>query len=190
MKFCSDCGGGLTEAVPLGDNRLRHVCTACDAVHYQNPKVVVGAIPEWRGELLLCRRAIEPRRGFWTLPAGFMEIGEGVQQGAARETLEEANARIEVGPLYTLFSLPRISQVYLLFRARLLDDGFSAGDESLEVRLFHPDQLPWDELAFQVMEETLRHYVADLRHGSFRSREGIIERLPGEPPRHRTTLLG
>ncbi len=130
-------------------------------VHYQNPKVVVGCIPAWEDKILLCRRAIEPRSGLWTLPAGFMERGETTQAGAARETLEEANARVEVGPLYSLFNLPHIDQVYLLFRSRLLDLDFYPGEESSEVRLFSEAEIPWGELAFPVVRETLVLYFRD-----------------------------
>jgi len=158
-------------------------------IHYQNPKVVVGTVPVRQGRVLLCRRAIEPRHGYWTLPAGFMENGETAQQGALRETLEEATARIELGPLYTLFNLPRIDQIYMLFRARLLDLDFSPGEESLEVALFDEADLPWDALAFQVVTETLRFYFADQRQGAFRPREGTIERLPGQSAGYCTTLL-
>ncbi len=129
--------------------------------------MVVGCIPEWQDRILLCRRAIEPRHGLWTLPAGFMENGETTQQGAARETLEEACARVEIGKLYTLFNLPDINQVYLMFRARLLDLEFAAGSESLEVKLFREEEVPWDQLAFATIRETLTHYYADRRRGDF-----------------------
>ena len=137
MKFCSECGAPVELSLPQDDHRERHVCTVCGTIHYQNPKLIAGAIPEWTdGRILLCRRAIEPRSGFWTLPAGFMENGETTTQAAARETLEEANARIEVLGLYAMYNLPYINQVQLLFRARLLDLDFSPGVESLEVALF------------------------------------------------------
>ena len=148
-----------------------------------------GCIPIWKDQVLLCRRAIEPRQGLWTLPAGFMENGETAQQGAARETLEEANARVEVGSLYTLFNLPHIDQVYLLFRARLLDRGFGPGDESLEVRLFREAEIPWDEIAFPVVGETLRLFFADAGRGEFPLRGGTIERVSETPRRYVTRLL-
>lgn len=157
-------------------------------IHYRNPNVVTGCIPEWEGQVLLCRRAIEPRRGYWTLPAGFLENGESTQEGALRETLEEANARVGIGPLYSLFSLPHIDQVYMLFRGPLLDLAFSPGEESLEVRLFREEEVPWDELAFQVVAETLKYYFRDLREDHFRLRSGVIERLPGSERRYRTIL--
>jgi ADP-ribose pyrophosphatase YjhB (NUDIX family) len=188
MKYCSQCGSQVEITIPTGDNRPRHVCQACGTIHYQNPKVVVGCIPVWEDSVLLCRRAIEPRYGFWTLPAGFMENGETSQQGAARETLEEACARVDVEGLYTLFNLPHISQVYLLFRSRLLDLDFAAGEESLEVGLFEEAAIPWDEIAFPVIRESLRLYFGDREQGIFPLRGGTIERLPGEGRRYRILL--
>ena len=162
----------------------------CGAVHYQNPKIVVGCIPEWEDRILLCRRAIEPRYGLWTLPAGFMERGETVQTGAARETLEEANARVAVGELYSLFNLPHIDQVYMIFRGRLLDLDFSAGDESLEVQLFGEQEIPWAELAFPVVRETLSLYFQDREAGTLRLRAGDIVRERTEPRRYRVRIHG
>ncbi len=174
MKFCSECGSTVTTAVPAGDNRPRHVCTACGTIHYQNPKIVTGCIPVWAEQVLLCRRAIEPRKGLWTLPAGFMENGESAQEGAARETLEEANARVRVEQLYTTFNLPLISQVYLLFRGSLEDTDFFPGEESLEVALFREEGIPWDELAFPVVRETLKLFFQDRHSGVFVPRVGDI----------------
>jgi ADP-ribose pyrophosphatase YjhB (NUDIX family) len=188
MKYCSQCGSQVEVTIPAGDNRPRHVCTACGTIHYQNPKVVVGCIPVWEDRILLCRRAIEPRYGLWTLPAGFMENGETSQQGAARETLEEACARVEVQALYTLFNLPHIDQIYLLFRSRLLDLDFAAGEESLEVQLFEETEIPWEEIAFPVIRESLKLYFEDRRQGAFPLRGGTIERLPGEGRRYRVLL--
>ena len=167
MKYCSHCGEALSLHIPPGDSYPRHVCTVCGKIHYQNPKMVVGCIPEWENKILLCRRAIEPRYGLWTLPAGFMENGETTAEGAARETREEAGAHIEVGPLYTLFNLPHIDQVYLMFRARLLDLDFRPGEESLEVRLFTEQEIPWDELAFRTIRATLELYFSDRAKGRF-----------------------
>lgn len=161
MKFCSQCGGPISQRIPAGDNRPRHVCEHCATVHYQNPRIVAGCLPVWGEQVLLCRRAIEPRRGFWTLPAGFMENGETLEQAAARETLEEACARVDNLRLYTLFDLPHISQVYMLFLAQLRDLDFSAGEESLEVRLFQQHEIPWSELAFPTIGRTLECYFAD-----------------------------
>ena len=143
------------------------------------PKLIVGTIPEWEdGRILLCRRAIEPRHGLWTLPAGFMENGETTQDGAARETLEEANARVEIGELYALYNLPYISQVQLLFRAKLLDLDFGPGMESLEVKLLKESEIPWDQLAFRPVRFTLEHYFADRKEGNFQFRISNLEPPP------------
>ncbi len=176
MKFCSNCGSAVALKIPAGDTLPRHVCDACGTIHYQNPKMIVGCIAEWENRILLCRRAIEPRHGLWTVPAGFMENGETTAQGAARETLEEANARVEVGPLYALYNIPHINQVYLLFRARLLDLDFSAGAETLETRLYDEADIPWDALAFATVRNTLTHYYADRKAGEYRFHLGTIER--------------
>jgi len=176
VKFCSRCGGGIVRALPPNDTRHRHVCAACGAVHYENPRVVAGCIPEWNGRVLLCRRAIEPRAGLWNLPAGFMETGETVAETAVRETGEEANARVELLGLYSIMTLPHISQVYFMFRARLLDGEFSAGHETEEARLFEPDGIPWDQLAFPTVHHTLRFFVDDRTAGVYRFRIGDIVR--------------
>ncbi len=182
MNFCSACGAHVEHRVPPGDSLPRHVCTNCGIIHYENPKMVVGCIPEWENRILLCRRAIEPRHGFWTVPAGFMENGETTAEGAARETLEEANARVEMLGLYALFNIPHINQVYMLFRARLLDLDFSAGEETLETALFHEDQIPWDQIAFVTVRRTLRHYFDDRRAGTFHFHVGTIEPMPKPAP--------
>jgi len=161
VKFCSTCGASVSLRIPAGDNRERFVCTRCQTIHYQNPKIVAGCIPEWEGRILLCRRAIEPRYGLWTLPAGFMENGETTEQAAMRETWEEAGARIDISGLYSIFSIPHISQVYMLFRGTLVDGAYEAGDETLECGLFDAHTLPWDCLAFPVVSETLKRYFAD-----------------------------
>ncbi len=181
MKFCSLCGAPVEFRIPADDNRERHVCTSCGEVHYQNPKMIVGAIPEWQGNILLCRRAIEPRQGLWTLPAGFMENGETTAEAAARETLEEANAQVAIGDLYTLYNVPHINQVHLLFRATLLNPDFSPGAESLEVRLFTEQDIPWDMLAFRPVRFTLQHYFADRTKGLFQFRTGDIPPLKITP---------
>ncbi len=174
MNFCSECGSTVALRVPEGDHLPRHVCPGCGTIHYQNPKMVVGCIPEWEDKVLLCRRAIEPKYGLWTLPAGFMENGETTLEGAARETWEEAGARIEIGGLYTLYNLPHINQVYLMFRARLLDLDFQPGIESLETRLFTEADIPWDEIAFRTVRVTLEQYFSDRRTGSFAFHFGDI----------------
>jgi ADP-ribose pyrophosphatase YjhB (NUDIX family) len=182
MKFCSACGSDRIELrIPEGDNLPRYVCGACGAIHYQNPKIVVGCLPEWDDRVLLCRRAIEPRHGLWTLPAGFLENGETVVAGAVRETLEEASARVVVGDLYTMISLPQISQIYMVFRARLLDLDFGPGPESLEVRLFGEDEIPWEEMAFRTIGRTLRNYFLDRKQGSFPTRVSTLERKAPRP---------
>lgn len=178
MKFCSNCGAAVAQRVPPGDSLPRFVCDTCNTIHYQNPRMVVGCIPEWEDRILLCRRAIEPRYGLWTVPAGYMENGETTYQGAERETLEEANARIEIGPLYALYNIPHINQVYMLFRARLLDLEFTAGAETLEVRLFSEQEIPWDAIAFATVRNTLTRYYQDRRQGEYRFHMGTIEPLP------------
>lgn len=165
MKYCQHCAGPITVKIPPGDDKPRDFCPACNVVFYQNPNNIVGTIPCFEDRVLLCRRAIEPRLGYWTLPAGFMENGETTLAGAIRETAEEAGARVrpEDCALYTLFNLPHINQVYLLFRAPLLDLSFQPGEESLEVALFREEDIPWDNIAFQVVRITLQHYFADRR---------------------------
>jgi len=167
MNFCPSCGAAVELRCPDDDNRLRHVCVSCGTIHYQNPKIVIGAIPEWDDKILMCRRAIEPRYGLWTLPGGFMENGETTTEAAIRETAEEANARIAVGDPYSMYSLPHINHVNILFRARLLDTNFSPGSESLEVRLFTEAEIPWDQIAFRPVKLSLEHYFADRRKGHF-----------------------
>lgn len=167
-RFCIQCGSHrIAQRVPDGDDHVRDVCDACGHIHYFNPKIVVGALPVWEDRVLLCKRAIEPRYGKWTLPAGFMEEAESLDAGAARETLEEANARIDDLALYTVISLPDISQVYMLFRANLRDLDFASSKESLEVRLFSESEIPWDELAFRTIAATLKHYFEDRKTGVF-----------------------
>lgn len=190
MNYCSHCGAPVELRIPAGDNRPRHVCSRCGTVHYQNPNVVVGCIPRWEDRILLCRRAIQPRYGLWTLPAGFLERGETTLAGAARETLEEANARVAVGRLYSLFNLPHIDQVYMLFDAELEDLDFGPGEESLEVALFAEADIPWDALAFPVVKETLKLYFADRAGGRRQTRIGDIVRTGGDIDRYRVTHFG
>ena len=174
LIYCSVCGAKVSRKVPAGDSLLRHVCDACQTVHYRNPKLVVGTMPIWNDQVLLCRRAIEPRYGKWTLPAGFMENDETVAQAAMRETIEEANASIELGDLFSMLSVPHINQVHLFYRARLLDLGFHAGAESLEVALFYAASIPWDELAFRTVSQTLRFFLQDRDAGTMRMHCGDI----------------
>lgn len=177
MKYCSNCGTRVELRVPEGDNLPRYVCPACRVVHYQNPKIVVGCIPEWEDRILLCRRAIEPRHGLWTVPSGFMENAETLVQGAARETLEEANARVEMGNLYAIYNIPHINQVHVLFRARLLDLDFKPGIESLDVQLFEEPEIPWDTLAFRVIHEPLKRYFEERKLEKLGFHMGTIEEL-------------
>jgi len=174
MKFCSDCGAPVALRVPPGDTLPRHVCDACGAIHYSNPKMVIGCIPEWRDQVLLCRRAIEPRYGLWTLPAGFMENGETAAQAALRETLEEARARVELAGMFSVLSVPHVNQVHIFYRARLVDLDFGPGAESLEVELFAERAIPWQEIAFRTVATTLRHYYADRAAGAFGFHSGDI----------------
>lgn len=167
INYCPSCGAKVSLRVPPGDRLLRHVCNACGTVHYRNPRLVVGALPVWEDSILLCRRAIEPRLGMWTLPAGFMENDETVAEAALRETHEEANARIELDDMFTLISVPHVNQVHVVYRARLLDLDFSAGEETLEVRLFGEDEIPWEDIAFRTIAMTLRHFFADRCAGLF-----------------------
>jgi ADP-ribose pyrophosphatase YjhB (NUDIX family) len=167
MKYCSNCGMEVELKIPDGDNLPRHVCISCGTIHYQNPKIVAGAIPEWEDKILLCRRAIEPRYGLWTLPAGFMENNETTAEAALRETLEEAQARVEAIGLYALFNIPHISQVYIMYRARMLNADFSAGPESLDVALFSETEIPWGQIAFPVVKETLQRFFQDRKQGQF-----------------------
>ncbi|MBK9160552.1 MAG: NUDIX hydrolase [Nitrosomonadales bacterium] len=178
MKFCPSCGAAVEFRIPDDDNRPRHICSACGTIHYQNPKMVIAAIPVWDDKVLLCRRAIEPRHGLWTLPGGFMENGETTAEAAIRETLEEANARIEIGELFSMYSLPYINQVHLLFRARLLDRDFGPGPESLEVGLFGEAEIPWGEIAFRPIRFSLEHYFADRRKGHFGFHSGELAAPP------------
>lgn len=179
INFCCTCGGTVALRVPTGDSLPRHVCDACGAIHYRNPKLVTGTLPEWEGRVLLCRRAIEPRHGLWTLPAGFMENGETVAAAAIRETVEEAGARIELGAMYTLISVPHISQVHIIYRARLLDLDFAPGEETLEARLFAEEEIPWDRIAFRTIGFTLRQFFADRRTGRYGFHTSEIGPPPG-----------
>ena len=167
MNHCSHCGELLTRAVPPGDDRERHICPACGRIHYRNPRMVVGCIPLWKERLLLCRRAIEPRHGTWTIPAGYLETGESVEEGARREMMEEARATAETLQPYGLYNIRQVSQVYLIFIASLASQVFGAGEETIEARLFDEDEIPWDDLSFPVVETTLKHFFEDVKRGTF-----------------------
>lgn len=161
MNFCSNCGHKTEWRVPEDDNRPRHVCDNCNTIHYDNPKIICGCLVTYKDQVLLCKRAIEPRHGKWTLPAGFMENGETASEGALRETWEESGARPRLNGLYSLCSIAHISQVYMIFHATLDEPIFEAGPESLDVQLFSPENIPWDELAFHTVAETLRKWIED-----------------------------
>ena len=179
MKYCNQCGAEVFSRIPEGDNRLRFVCSVCRMVHYQNPKVVTGCLPEYEHKVLLCKRAIAPRYGYWTLPAGFMELDETSRQGAERETMEEANAQVEVNHLFAIYDLPYVAQVYLIYRAQLLNLDFSAGKESLEVDLFAEAEIPWDDIAFIPIKQTLKFFFQDRKNGRFRLHTGDIIKRNG-----------
>lgn len=167
MKYCSHCGESVALMIPPGDDRERFVCSGCETIHYQNPRIIAGCVPIHEDKILLCRRAIEPRYGKWTLPAGFMENGETTEEGGLREAREEANANIVTDSLYIMFSLPQINQVHMFYRGQLADLDFSAGPESLEVKLFSEEEIPWDELAFPVVNKTLKYFFEDRKTNTF-----------------------
>lgn len=174
MNFCSTCGEKVGLVIPEGDNRLRHVCNSCGDIHYQNPKIITGCIPEWESNILLCRRAIEPRSGLWTLPAGFMENQETNLEGAAREAREEANADMRDLKLFSMFSIPHRNQIYTMYRGVLHEGQASAGEETLEVAMVREEDIPWQELAFPVVVENLKLYFEDRRKGVFKTHYGEI----------------
>jgi ADP-ribose pyrophosphatase YjhB (NUDIX family) len=161
VKYCSACGAEMTNRVPVDDDQVRPVCERCGHVHYDNPKLVVGCIPVLGDQVLLCRRNIEPRKGKWTLPAGYLENGETVEQGAVRETLEETRSRVAIVAPYRMFNLVFVHQIYLMFRARLLDTDFGPTKESTEVRLFCETEIPWEDIAFESIRQTLADYFSD-----------------------------
>ena len=165
MKYCPDCGQPVEQRVPEGDTLPRHVCTSCSTIHYHNPKLVVGCVPEHEGRILLCRRAIEPRRGYWTIPAGFMENGETLQQAAARESWEEALAEVRIGSLLAIVHVLHAHQVHVMFRADLPEPCYGVGTESLEVELVEPAAIPWADIAFPSVRFALERYLTDRRDG-------------------------
>lgn len=176
MKFCSQCGASVRFTIPEDDNRHRFVCVTCETIYYENPKIVTGTLPVWEDKILLCKRAIEPQYGYWTLPAGFMENDETVQEAALRETREETNANVALQELYSVFNLPHVNQVYMMFRAQLLDCDFYPGTESLETALFAHDEIPWEALAFKTIEQTLRYFIAEFPQQDFTFHLGDIIR--------------
>ena len=180
MNYCSNCGAPVQILVPEGEHLPRHVCTQCRTIHYQNPKLVVGCVPDYQGRLLICRRAIEPRRGYWTVPAGFMENGETLQQAAARESQEEALADVEIGSLLTVVHVLHAHQVHVFFRAKLTSSAFGAGPESLDARLIDHRDIPWDELAFPSTRFALESFLADREAGTTAPHHtSLARRYPG-----------
>ncbi|SAI69135.1 NUDIX hydrolase [Bordetella ansorpii] len=173
--FCSQCGSPVDRRVPDGDNRERDICDHCGAIHYQNPRMVVGTVPTWQGRILLCRRAIEPRYDTWTLPAGFMELGESTAQGAERETLEESGARITLGQLYTVIDVPQVEQVHFFYLADAVGPELDPGPESLEARYFDEAEIPWDELSFRTVATTLQRYLEDRKRGTFPTQHYVLD---------------
>ncbi len=165
-KFCSNCGSSVSIKIPSGDNRLRAVCDKCGIIFYENPKIVAGCLLSWKNKILLCKRATEPRSGYWTLPAGFMENHETVEEGARRETMEEAGAKSDKIQLFLMCNLPHISQVYMMYYGKLTDGIYEAGIESSEVRLFNKDEIPWQDIAFTVIEKTIKLYYEDVEKGN------------------------
>jgi ADP-ribose pyrophosphatase YjhB (NUDIX family) len=167
IRFCRACGHAVEYRIPADDNRDRAVCPACSTVHYENPLNVVGTVPVWDDRVLLCKRAIEPRYGLWTLPAGFLELGETTSEGAVRETIEESGARIDLGPLFSVLNVVRVGQVHLFYLATMTAPSLDPGSETLEARLFLEDEVPWDEIAFRTVRETLLAFFAGRRGGHF-----------------------
>ncbi len=177
ISYCPRCGADVAFITPAGDSLPRHVCTACGHIHYENPRLVVGCVAEYEGRILLCRRAIEPRSGFWTLPAGFMENGESTAAAASRETLEEAGAHIIIDAPFAMISIAHINQVHLFYRGRLASPEYSAGEESLAVELFAPADIPWPQLSFRSVSLCLERYLADRRQGHYAFHEAELAAL-------------
>lgn len=183
MNYCSTCGNPVALTIPDNDSRQRHVCQACDRVYYQNPNVITGCLATLDGKVLLCRRAIAPQIGYWTLPAGFLENGETTEQGAIRETWEEARASVALHQLYGVFNVPHINQVYMVYRGQLLNTTIASGPESLEVQLFDEANIPWDQLAFSVVESTLKQYFIDRKLQRYPLiTETACQRFPNSEP--------
>ena len=174
IKHCRVCGAAVSYRTPADDNRDRAICDSCGEIHYENPINVVGTVPVWGDQVLLCRRNIEPRYGMWTLPAGFLELGESTADGALRETVEEAGARVEMQELFTVLNVVRVGQVHFFYRARMLDTTLDPGPETIEARLFREDEVPWDELAFRTVRQTLEYFFADRRSGHYGVHAGDI----------------
>lgn len=179
MKYCSECAHPVEYIVPEGDNRKRATCTQCGTIHYTNPRIIAGTLPLFEDKVMLCKRAIEPRKGYWTLPAGFMENGETLERGAQRETLEETGVKVNTGQLLTSISVPHISQVHIFFEAQMPSAEHAAStSESLEVKLFSWNDIPWDEIAFPTVKKTLRFYQEDMLAGHIQTR--VLDIQPQE----------
>ena len=174
MRYCPQCGHAVNMTIPAGDNRLRAVCPSCEFIDYDNPRLITGTIPLYNGKILLCRRNIEPRLGFWTLPAGFMENQETTSEGALRETLEESGSTAICKQAFSMISIPRINQVHLFYIAELEKDDFHATEESSEVALFALDEIPWDELAFSSVTKTIEFFIEDHKKGQYDFHEDTI----------------
>lgn len=177
-KFCAQCGGATHQIIPEGDHVKRDVCKKCEHIHYVNPKVIVGSLPVHGDKVLMCKRDIQPRLGYWTLPAGFMEANETTEQGAARETWEESEAKLKNMELYALFDLPYISQLYVMYRSELANDHFAPTNESSEVRLFSESEIPWDDIAFPIIVQVLRDYFNDRKTGVFKPQHHVWPQRP------------
>lgn len=188
MNFCPSCGGSVRLRIPADDNRPRSVCDSCGTIHYENPRIIVGTLPVWQGRVLLCRRAIEPRSGFWTLPAGFMELGETSPEGAERETLEESGAQVQIGRLFAIIDIPRVQQVHLFYLADMRSPALDPGPESLEARLFDEAEVPWGDLAFRSVEEVLQRYFEDRRSAQQQLHEVCLAPLSSMAPSLSTAL--
>lgn len=177
MNYCPNCSAKVSLKIPEGDNRERYVCDSCNTIHYSNPNVVVGTLPAFEDKILLCKRAIEPRVGLWTVPAGFLENGESLLQGAWRETKEETQAEVDMKEILTIFNIPQINQIYVIYRANIEDNSFGPTSESLDVKLFSYDEVPWEELAFPFVPKTINHYYECLKTKKFNLHtEDIIRR--------------
>lgn len=183
MNYCSNCGAAVHQAIPDGDNRPRHICSQCDTIHYQNPRIIAGCLPVYQDKVLLCKRAIEPGYGLWTLPGGFMENGETLQQAAMRETREEACAKVELKNLYTITSITPINQVQMFYLAELIEPSFGAGEETLEAQLFSETEIPWDQIAFKTVINALKFYFSDRPNNQFPLRHiDLANRSPYKKP--------
>ncbi|WP_026244414.1 NUDIX hydrolase [Dasania marina] len=165
MKYCAECGNKVTKKVPENDTVLRFVCESCNKIHYQNPTVIAGCIADWQGKVLLCQRAIAPHIGSWTLPAGFMEYDEAIEQAAVREAYEETGAKISIDSLYAVFHVEQMNQVYIIYRGTLDSPEYHAGIESMDVKLFEPADIPWDQLFYPAIRDILQRFKMDLERG-------------------------